>query len=168
MAFTRPLLLCGALVLAGCGSIATSKANPMNWFGGSTSQKVDPRSANNPLIPATNAFKRPKAVYQGQLVDQIAELRIERRPGGAVIHVVGVTDVIGYYDTKLEAENDGKPVKGVLSYALKAVRPAQTVGVGGEAARRINVATFVTDQDLAGVRSIVVKGARNQRTTRRR
>ena len=165
---TRTLMLCSALALAGCGgAMSNSWVNPMNWFGNSTSSAVDSTGTKNPLIPRRGFGKRPKAVYQGRPVDQIAALRIERRPGGAIIHVVGVTDVIGYYDARLEALSDDGPVKGVLGYTLKAVRPESTVGVGGEAARQINVARFVSDQDLEGVKSIVVKGARNQRSTRR-
>ncbi len=119
-------------------------------------------------MPPPRLGQRPKIAYQGAPVDQISALRIERRPGGAIIHTVGLTDVIGYYDARLEPDSQDGPVKGVLSYTLKAVRPESTIGVGGAAARQINVAVFVSDQDLEGVRSIVVKGARNQRSTRRR
>lgn len=169
MSFTRPLLLCSALALAGCGGgLANSMVNPMNWFGKSRSEAVDTRRASNPLIPPQGIGKRPKPVYQGQPVDQIAALRLERRPGGAIIHVVGVSDVIGYYDARLEPDSEDGPVKGVLGYTLKAVRPEYSVGVGGTAAREINAARFVSDQDLADVKTITVRGARNQRSTRRR
>lgn len=169
MAFTRSLALCSALALAGCGGgLGNSWANPANWFGNSRSDAIEYAGSKNPLIPPPRLGQRPKAIYQGRPVDQISALRIERRPGGALIHVVGLGDVIGYYDAILEPENENGPVKGVLSYTLKAVRPDTTVGVGGEAARQINVALFVSDQDLVGVKSIVVKGARNKRSTRRR
>ena len=169
MAITRSLMLCSALALTGCGGgLSNSWVNPVNWFGNSSSSAVDSSGVKNPLIPPRGFGKRPKAIYQGRPVDQIASLRIERRPGGAIVHAVGVSDVIGYYDARLEPMSDDGPVKGVLAYTLKAVRPASTVGVGGQAAREINVALFVSDQDLEGVRSIVVKGARNQRSTRRR
>lgn len=169
MAFTRSLMLCSALALAGCGGgLSNSWANPVNWFGNSRSGPVESASSNNPLIPPPRLGTRPKAVYQGQPIDQISELRIERRPGGAIIHAVGVGDVIGYYDARLEADNENGPVKGVLGYTLKAVRPASTVGVGGQSAREVNVAIFVSEQDLSDVKTIVVKGARNQRSTRRR
>lgn len=167
MAFSRSFLLCGALALAGCGGLADSKVNPMNWFGKSTSRTVNAEGPTNPLIPRRRLSRRTP-VYAGVPIDQIAELRIERRPGGAIVHVVGIGDVIGYYDAKLEAENDGEPVKGVLTYTFKAVRPARPVGVGSAAARRVNIATFLTDQELAAVRTITVRGARNERSTRRR
>ena len=169
MAFTRSIMLCSALALAGCGGgLSDSWVNPTNWFGKSSAQTLESTGPRNPLIPPPRLGQRPKVAYQGQPVDQITALRIERRPGGAIIHAVGLSDVIGYYDARLEPENENGPVKGVLSYTLEAVRPASTVGVGGAAARQINVAVFVSDQDLEGVRSIVVKGAQNQRSTRRR
>ena len=169
MSFTRPLLICSALALAGCGGgLANSMVNPVNWFGNSRGEVIDPQRANNPLIPPPGIGKRPKAIYQGQAVDQITALRLERRPGGAIIHVVGVSDVIGYYDARLEPDSEEGPVKGVLAFTLNAVRPEASIGVGGQAVREINVARFVSDQDLADVKTITVRGARNQRSTRRR
>jgi len=162
------LMLCGTLVLAGCGRLSNTVANPMNWFGRSSSTEiVQATGVANPLIPAPRLGSRPRVGYQGRVVDQVATLRIERRPGGEVILASGVTSVIGYFDARLVAENDGEPVNGVLSYELKAVPPSQTVGVGTQRARTITVAQAVTDQDLAGVRAIVVKAAQNQRTVRR-
>lgn len=164
-----PLTLCACLALSACGGgLANSVVNPMNWFGNSRSEAVDPRRATNPLIPPPRLGSRPKAIYAGQPVDQITALRVDRLPGGAVIQVTGVTDVIGYYDVRLEPDNDGNPVKGVLSYTLKAARPERTIGVGGEAARQVTAAVSLTEQDMEGVRQITVRGARNQRTTRRR
>lgn len=166
---SRALLLCGALALTGCGGgLSDSWANPGNWFGQSRSEAISPSGTVNQLIPKRSLLKRKKVGYQGQPVDQIKRLRIERKPGGALITVVGVADSIGYYDVRLPADNDGKPVKGVLSYTLKAIRPASAIRGGGEAARQISAARFVSDQDLDGVRTIVVKGARNQQSTRRR
>lgn len=165
MALTRPLLLCSALVLAGCGGLSNSVVNPMNWFGRSTSTET---AANtNALIPPPSITERPKVSYQGQLIDQITSLRIERRPGGALILAEGLGDVVGYYDVRLVAENDGEAVDGVLSYEFKAVRPSTTVGVGPERSRKLLAARTLTDQDLAGVRRITVKAARNQSSSRR-
>lgn len=166
---TRPLLLCAVLVLAGCsGGLSNSWVNPGNWFGESRSEAVSAEGTVNPLIPKRGLLQRKEVEYQGQPVAQIKSLRIERKPGGALIHVVGVTDSIGYYDVRLQAENEGVPVNGVLSYTLRAVRGANAIAGGSEAARQINAARYISDQDLEGARSIVVKGAQNQRSTRRR
>ena len=165
---TRPFLFCAALALAGCGGgIADSWVNPGNWFGQSRGQAIDASGPVNPLIPKRRLGQRAPVEYSGNAVDQIKSLRIERKPGGAIINVVGVTDAIGYYDVRLRAENDNKPVKGVLTYTLSAERPADLLN-GTEASRQVVAARFVSDQQLEGVRTIVVQGARNQRSTRRR
>jgi len=166
----RPLLLCSALILAGCGGggLSDSWVNPGNWFGQSRSEAISADGTVNPLIPKQNVLTRKKNDYQGTPVAQIKNLRIERKPGGAIIHVVGVSDSIGYYDVRLQQDNDGLPVDGVLSYTLKAVRSENVIRGGGEAARQINAARYISDQELASARTIVIKGALNQISTRRR
>lgn len=169
MATSRTLLLCGALALAGCGGgLANSWVNPGNWFGNSSSQAIDASGTVNPLIPKKNAFKRAAPQYAGTAVEQIKALRIERKPGGAIIHVVGVADAIGYYDVRMRSDYENGPVKGVLSFTLTAERSGNMIRGGSEAARQIIAARLISDQELEGVRTIVVKGARNQRSTRRR
>lgn len=161
------IALCGVLALSACGGgLANSWVNPGNWFGNSRSSALD-GSAKNPLIPRPRLGQRPIAEYAGQPVDQISALRVDRLPGGAIVYVSGIADRIGYYDVRLEPENEGKPVKGVLSYTLKAEPPTSSLGVGGEAARLLTAAVSLTEQDLEGVRTIIVRGARNQRSTRR-
>lgn len=166
---SRILILCSALALAGCGGgLANSWVNPGNWFGQSRGEALGAEGSTNPLIPSRSILVRQQSEYAGQPVAQIKSLRVERKPGGAIIHVVGIEDSIGYYDVRLEADNEGEPLKGVLSYTLKAVRSTNAIRGGGEAARQINAAVYVSDQNLSGAKTIVVKGARNQRSTRRR
>lgn len=167
----RPLLLWSALILTGCGGgggLSDSWVNPGNWFGQSRSEAISADGTVNPLIPKQNIVTRKKVDYQGTPVAQIKSLRIERKPGGAIIHVVGVSDSIGYYDVRLQQDNDGMPVDGVLSYTLKAVRSESAIRGGSEAARQINAARYISNQELESARKIVVIGAKNQRSTRRR
>ena len=166
----RPLLLCSALILAGCGGggLSDSWVNPGNWFGQSRSEAISANGTLNPLIPKQNVLTRKKVDYQGTPVAQIKSMRIERKPGGAIIHVVGVSDSIGYYDVRLQQDNDGLTVNGVLSYTLKAVLSESAIRGGGEAARQINAARYISDQELESARTIVVIGAQNQRSMRRR
>lgn len=169
MALSRTILLCTTLALAGCGGgLANSWVNPGNWFGRSNSQAIDNTGSVNPLIPRPRFGARPKVAYSGEPVDQIKSLRIERKPGGAILHVVGVADAIGYYDVRLRPDSEEGAVDGVLSFTLRAERPETLIRGANEASRQIVAARLLSDQDLDGVRSIVVKGARNQRTTRRR
>ena len=169
MAYSRTLLLCGTLALAGCGGgLANSWVNPGTWFGKSSNQAISADGVANPLIPQKSVFARKDVAYQGTAVDQIKSLRIERRPGGAIVRVVGVTNAIGSYDVRLEPDTQNGPVKGVLSYTLRAEQAQTVIRGGSENVRQITAAKTLSDQDLAGVRSILVKGARNQLSTRRR
>lgn len=157
-------LTLSASLVASCGSIGTSVLNPMNWFGGSTSKTVE--EGANPLIPRKNALssRRDEAPYAGQLVGTVSELLIERRPGGAIIRAKGVSDRQGAYAVRLvKDETQDDPSK--LVYDLRALQ--RNGGVGGTASRAVTVAEWLTDQDLAGVRSISVRGASNIRTARR-
>lgn len=155
-------LLVSVLVLSGCGN---SRLNPFNWFGRSTSEAVE--QSTNPLIPTRSGFRRPEATYQGRIVDQITGLVIERAPGGALIRVTGLAATQGSYDVLIEPENEDElPVKGVLTYTLKARLPARPQGPA--TTREIVAAHFLTNQQLEGVRSIRVLGARNARSVRRR
>ena len=164
---TLSVIVLSALVLSGCGSMRDSRLNPMNWFGRSSSEPVAVQREVNPLIPARRAsiFRQEKDdSYKGWLVGEVSELRVERRPGGAIIHATGVADYQGPYELKL-VKLDAETGEGVLTYELKAYQPR--TGVGSEWSRTVSAAVWLTDNDLAGVNTVRVKAARNIRTARR-
>jgi hypothetical protein len=168
-------LLVASLVVAGCGTVRESRFNPLNWFGRA---QVEPVAADatqvNPLIPATRAglfanrrANAPKAT-DAPLAAQVGDLAVERIAGGALIRATAVSDTVGAFMVTLVPENDGVPVDGVLSYSLRAyTAPAGTVPMP-ERARSHVAAIRVSDQDLAGVRSIRVAAERNAATSARR
>ncbi|WP_323782919.1 hypothetical protein [Thalassovita sp.] len=159
------VLLISAVILTGCGD---SRLNPKNWFGRGRSVPVAESSADvNPLIPSKSRLRRRDPGYQGQLVGVIKSLAIEQVPGGAIARVTGVSDVQGPYEVKLLPLNDGKPVKGVLSYELRALSASRITG-GTERSRSLTAAVYLTDQQLGGVREIRIQGARNAQSSRRR
>lgn len=159
-------LLASTVLLAGCGS---SSLNPFNWFGKSQSESESVSTNTNTLIPTRSGFRRRDTEYQGRAVDQITGLVIERVPGGAIVRVNGVAFAQGSYDVVMEPENiDELPVKGVLTYTLKALLPSKYRQQGNTTSREISAAHYVSDQTLNGVRSIRVLGAKNARTARRR
>lgn len=160
-------LLISTLTLAGCGSIRNSRINPFNWFGNSRAEAL-PAEVTNPLLPLRNRFRRPEAVYFGTPVDTIKDLSIERVAGGALVRVKGIAATQGSYEVKLVPENDGEPVKGVLTLTLKAQVPNSKNRISTEASREVNTAHFLSDNDLEGARTIRVLGARNARSSRRR
>ncbi|MBS0122663.1 hypothetical protein [Thetidibacter halocola] len=160
------LILSGALV-AGCGGFGESRFNPMNWFGRSVSTPVDPNATVNPLIPqrSESVLRRPRqdAAYAGSLVGEVTELLVERRPGGAIIRTTGVADYQGPFELRMVPVEDAGD--GVLAYEFRAYQAPGPRGT--DLSRTVTAAVWVTDSELAGIRTISVKGARNERTSRR-
>lgn len=164
MRISISVLLISSVLLAGCGQ---SRLNPLNWFGRSQEVPVSNETGPvNPLIPRKSAFARKDPVYNGQLVASIREIKVEPVPGGAIVRATGLADRQGYWDVRLELQNDGIPVDGKITYEMRAVAGAKTLG--SERSRLLTVAAFITEQDLAGVRSIEVIGAQNSHLSRRR
>lgn len=160
-------LLISSLLLAGCGG---SSLNPLNWFGRGQPAPVAAEGAN-PLIPAKSRnsfFRRGEKVYTGVPIHRVTTLKIERVPGGALVRATGVAQVQGQYDVALVSTNDDQPVNGVLTYEFRAEMPKRRLVQGSEWSRTVTVATFLTENELAGVRSINVVGAQNALSARRR
>lgn len=164
---TTALLLITALVLGGCGTVRNSRLNPMNWFGGAQETQVV-QGSGNALIPRGNGmFRTGPARYAGIPVDQVTGLVVERIPGGAIIRVEALADRQGSFNVKLVPETDAdEPVDGLLAYTLAAEKPGRSP-VGTAPSRRIVAAHFVSDDQLAGTRTIRVSGARNALTSGR-
>lgn len=161
-------LVVAAMVLGGCASLRESRVNPFNWFGRAAPVAVttDATGAANPLIPARRAsfFRGDEAAAPaGAPVMQIADLAVERRPGGAIVRATGVAERLGPWDVRLEPV--GEAVGGVLSFELRA--RLQSNPVGTEHARTLTAAVDLSDQQLAGVTQIRVIGATNALAVRR-
>jgi len=155
-----PLLavLSVALLVGACGSVRDSRLNPFNWFGRSEEQQV-----------ATGAAAAVEPGDPRPLVEQVLEMRVEPIPTGAIVHAVGLPPRQGYWKADLVAENDGKPdEKGVLLLSFRACQPLEATPQGTQPSREITAGLFLSNQDLATVRTIIVRGAQNQRTSRRR
>ncbi|MCV2880935.1 hypothetical protein [Actibacterium sp. XHP0104] len=153
----KPLLvaLLAATLLSSCGKVRESRINPFNWFG------KDREEAVEIVIPEDGVIdSRP-------MVAEVVSLRIDKMPGGAIITATGLARTQGYWDAELVAEYDEKPVDGVLSYQFRTYPPLARLPEGSPRTRELTAAHFVSDQTLEGVRSIVVKGASNQRSSRR-
>lgn len=147
----RILVVTAVLALAGCAS----SLNPLNWF----------RPAAEGAGAATDASGVP--ADGRELIARVTELRVERRPGGAIIRVAGDPPRIGYWDAKLVPENYDEPVDGVLRYTFRIAEPWEPTPTGTPHARRIWVAHFVSDAKLQRVTRIEVIGAGNSLSARR-
>ncbi len=137
--------------LAACGAVRDSKFNPFNWF--------------KPAVETLEVAE--DAVDPRGLVDQVASLKIDRLPGGAIIHAVGLPQTQGFFDGELVPLNGEFPDKGALVYEFRVIPPLQPEPAGVKRSREILVGYFVSDQTLIGVRRIVVIGLNNRRSARR-
>jgi len=169
---TLSLLLVTSFGLSACG-FGESRINPVNWFGKSRSAPVAAApEQTNPLIPTrTSVFsarREENKTYVGQPFDQIANLTVERVPGGALIRATGLAARQGYYAVQLTPANEEEEaLDGVLTYRLEGVRPNSATPVGTTPTREVVAARKLTNQQLAGVRRIRVEGVQNALEVRR-
>ena len=148
----RFIAVAGLAGLAGCARLRSSRLNPINWFGRGRSVPA--------LTPDIVAAADPRP-----LVDNVTALHVERTPGGGIVRATGLPGRQGWFGAHLvpaASEDDA-----VRLYQLRAFPPAGATPVSTEASRELVVATFMTDQELAGIREIRVSGARNTLSSRR-
>lgn len=153
----RPLLASAVVVLSlsGCDGVRESRVNPFNWFGQSQEETLAPRTG----------WRRE--LDNRALVAQVSDMAVERFPGGAIIRAEGITPTQGWWDAELVAENDGRPVDGVLTYDFRIAAPRTETRVSTPQSRSVSAAVRISDRRLEGVRMIVVRGAGNARSVRR-
>ena len=160
------VLVISSIALSGCGQLRDSKVNPANWFGKRNPRPVatapgDPAEVN-PLIPQkTSVFRRDKSEkYIGTPVANVISLSIEKLPTGAILHVVGVSQLQGAYNVRLTSDSKGDPVNGVLTFKLKAIQPLDQAQ-GPQKARTIHAARFISNGDLESASVIQIIGGQN-------
>lgn len=156
----RPLLalLALTLTLSACGGIRESRLNPFNWFGRSEARQVSEVDRFQ-----VQADPRP-------LVDQVTAMEVERLPGGAILRATGLPPAQGFWDAELVPYRGttGNPVDaGVLVYDFRLAPPPYRTRIGTPFSREIEVATYLTENDLAGIRRIVIRGMRTERSVAR-
>ncbi|WP_391482194.1 hypothetical protein [Nereida sp. NH-UV-3] len=143
-----------AVSLTACGSIRESRVNPMNWFN---YERQEER-----LTPA-GALETAQDIRP--LISQVADMRIERAPGGAIVRATGLPQTQGFHTAELiEVETE---TRGLLAFEFKVVPPRPGAPVGSGPSREITVGTFVSDIALQGITAIEVRGQDNARRTRR-
>ena len=145
----RPMaaLLMLALLTAGCSGV-----NPL-YSGGDAPQDIDPDTA------AGGIAGRP-------LMSEVSALAVEPADGGVIVRATGLPPTQGYWDATLVA-TPRAPVDGVMTFSFVAIPPATAHAPGTDQSREIEAATFLSSYQLGSIREIVVKGALNQRSSRR-
>lgn len=144
------ILLAATLVLAGCGQVRDSRANPFNWFGGSQ------EGAQLGEIKPEDG--RP-------LVAEITALTVEPTSTGALVRAEGRVPAQGWHSPTLVAENNGRPVNGVLTYRFIASPAIAANEPGG--ARIVTAVAPVSAMTLDQVARIVVAAEANSRSVNR-
>lgn len=145
------LTLAMAAVLTGCARVSESRLNPLNWFGRAKTEEV--------AVPVEVEDPRPR-------VQQITSLAIEPTPTGAIVRATGVPPTQGWYGAALVPESDA-PVAGEMVYIFRAIPPQSPAPVSTVRSRELTVARTLSQQDLAGLRTVRVIGARNALVARR-
>lgn len=153
MTRTLSALLVLTLTLAACGGFRDSRVNPRNWFSGSSSEPTLGPTAdttdNRPVVPMVSA------------------LVIEPTSSGAIVRAEAVMPSAGWWDAELIAENNARPVDGVMTYRFVAARPRRAVAVAAQGPRTLSAAATLSVIQLEQVREVVVIGAENTRRARR-
>jgi len=171
---TISVLLVSTLVLTACSSWRNSRANPSNWFSGSSSS-AEPVSTDdaNALIPeateTTGLFSAKEAEDTSVLIATINELQIDPTPHGAIIYSTGTAARQGAFDARLtRVESEENEKNGVMEFAFRVNYPFTPTAQGTPRSRLVSDATNVSRQDLEGIRLIRVVGQQNTLESRRR
>lgn len=94
--------------------------------------------------------------------------RIERTRDGGIVRARAVMPRQGYYDAKLVSLDAFKPDEnGVLVLEFRAKEPGFNTFQSTERSREVDVGVFLSNQKLAGIRTIRIVGRQNQVTLRR-
>lgn len=145
----RAVILLGLiLTLSACAS----RLNPFNWFGGQREERVE---AVEPVI----------IVDSRELVAQVIDLTVDPMPGGAIVSAMGLPPRQGYWEADLvEVER----AEGRIVFEFRVFEPPEPTREGTQRSREILAGTSLSNQDLAGIRTIVVQAQQNRRSVSRR
>lgn len=160
----RPIGMAACLVLtiSGCSRLAGSPVNPMNWFNKDREAEIATTpQATEPLVPTR---REVIVVDSRDLIAQVISAEIAQTPSGAILRATGVAPTQGYFNAELVLESIQN---GTATYAFRVERPSRFEIEGTTASRTITAATVLSAGDLAGIRSVVVKGSGNTVSARR-
>lgn len=153
------VLLTATLTLSAC----QSRWNPANWWD----KDVTAEESVNPLIPdqteeGRSFFAAQETVeYRGLPIDKVTTVEVHRVTEGRLIMAVGVSSVHGTSDTRLILPEEGALEGGVLTLNLMGRPPLEPIIGGSNQTREVTTAVVLTEQQMAGVRTIRVKALTN-------
>ena len=153
------LLLVLTVGLSACAGIRESRFNPFNWFGQSE-------------VRRSSAASEEVAKFQRQqdwrpLVDQVIGMSVESVPEGAILRATGLPSTQGHWAAELIQVEGDEIDPSVLVFDFRLAPPPYRQNAGTEFSREVTVATYLSFVDLDGVRRIVVRGQRTERSVSR-
>lgn len=156
-----PLMICLTVGLAGCGKIGsvTGSLGSVGSLGGGGPKMAgaQPREALPSLVPAELRIVETDARI---MAATITAVELTKTPSGAILRATGTPPANGAYNAALvPAGLDGNTL--VYDFRMMA-QPGATREPG-----QITVATPLTRDELAGVRTITVRSAGGRRSVRR-
>lgn len=143
-----------ATLLTGCG-ISETRLNPFNWFGSDENEETV-----EDVTVVESREVRP-------LIAEVTSVVLEETPGGVIIRATGLPPEQGWHNAALVSETRGRPVNGILTFAFRAVPPAEPMRASTVQSREIVVGRFVSNITLNEVREIRIVAEQNSRVSRR-
>lgn len=134
--------------LVGCG-LGQSRLNPLTWFGSDREERISTARA----VPA-----RP-------VVQDVVSVSAAPTTGGAIVSAIGLPPTQGFWEADLVRVPSDDP--SVLLLDFNILPPLTPEPVGTQPSREVLVGTFLSTQQLAGIRTIAVQGQRNRRSVSR-
>jgi len=161
----QTLLMASLLAVTGCGgggNLSLSNLNPFNWGKSDVAEVQAERIAAARSTVAT--------IDDGRiLLPSVGSIALDRSPTGVILRASGVAPAVGYHSAGLRPVSAGRPDEnGVARFELVALPPEAVIGDSSAFARQLNVATFLGNSRLRGVRQIVVMSAGDERSVRLR
>lgn len=150
--------LCLGLSACGMiGSFGTGSLGSIGSLGAPKSAEADPRAALPNLIPAD---LRSQEVDRRSALARITGVEATPTAGGRLLRVTAAPRNAGSYNVDLVISGrDGSTL--TLDLRLQA-------GAAGAGPRSITAARLLTDAELLGIRTLVIRGAGGNRTLRLR
>lgn len=162
----RQVIISGLVftLMVGCASVRDSRLNPFNWFGGSEPvqvQQVTPTTL--PTLAPRKGY--PHFVDTRPLAPVISDVSVVKSASGAIVTATTTLPSTGYYDAELVRVASAQPNTLMFEYRLRP--PAKAAPTGTAAQRQLTTARSLSEAEIAGVRTIIVKGANGARQVRR-
>ena len=155
--------------VAGCGGLGNSANSSAESAGSAGSARSSGSSAGSFGLgrkqqqQTVTVDKKTAAAGGRRLIATLKSARFDRTRDGAIIRATGIADRQGYHDAVLYSPTDFEPNEnGVVLLEFRAREPEFQTRTSNEWSRTITVGAFMSTQQLAAARQIVVVGRSGQ------